>query len=227
LGPGNPVADAGYRVNRYLRKYGVRAAGTRVVDAARQRALLDETHVWYELSLRDGRPRVDLAPGFVFRRAEPSEVALIEQLPTVARPEAQRRLDAGNDLWFVLDGDTPAFACWIFRQRMPMLAAPGGVLELPPGSVCLEDSVTSADYRGRGLAPAAWTLLADVLEHEGVGSMLTKVGEENTPSRRAVTKAGFVEIGVMHFRRVGPRSRTTMREPGGNAGRWLSTRLNP
>ena len=40
--------------------------------------------------------------------------------------------------------------------------------------------------------------------------MITKVGVENAPSRKAVAKAGFREIGVMRLVKRGPRKHTTM-----------------
>ena len=43
-----------------------------------------------------------------------------------------------------------------------MLAAPGGRLRLPADTVVLEDSVTSAAARGRGIAPRAWNALASL-----------------------------------------------------------------
>ena len=42
------------------------------------------------------------------------------------------------------------------------------------GTVCLEDSVTAAAYRGRGLAPADWSAIATQLTNEGVAVILTK-----------------------------------------------------
>ena len=83
--------------------------------------------------------------------------------------------------------------------------------------MCLEDSATSPRARGRGVAPGAWTGIADSVRDEGLEHMITKVGVENAPSRKAVTKAGFRELGVMRLVKRGPRKHTTMtplRRPG-------------
>lgn len=191
-----------YRIRRYLRKYGVRSGVQRAAGAVRQAFVLDETHIWYELDPTAPRPRVELAPEFSFRRATAADVPLIESLPTVSLVEAERRIAAGNDLWFVMAGNQPAFACWTFRHEMPVISAPHGVLTIPSGTVCLEDSVTSPDFRGRRLAPAAWTLLADRMQEEGMTSIITKIGEENAASRKAILRSGFVEVGSARFRRV-------------------------
>jgi hypothetical protein len=135
-----------YRLRRYLAKYGPRAAVHRALDAGRCALVLDETHVWYELGTGNERPRVDLPVGTTFVRADAAALPLIERLPTVSQAEAKRRVAAGNDLWFVLDGRQPAFACWTFSRSMPMLSAPGGELVLAAGVVCLEDSVTAPEH---------------------------------------------------------------------------------
>ena len=76
--------------------------------------------------------------------------------------------------------------------------------------MCLEDSVTSSAYRGRSVAPAAWSQIADSLEQAGVESIITKIDENNVPSRRAVEKVGFREIATMRYRRQGLSHRTTV-----------------
>ncbi len=85
-----------------------------------------------------------------------------------------------------------------------MLAAPGGWLELPADTVVLEDSATTPRARGRGIAPGAWTAIADSLRDEGLVHMITKVGVENEASRKAVAKAGFRDVGVMRMVKTGP-----------------------
>ncbi len=62
-----------------------------------------------------------------------------------------------------------------------MAAARGGWLSLPEGTVCLEDSVTSPDYRGRGVAPAAWSQIAAAAAEDGYATMVTKVRRPTRP----------------------------------------------
>jgi len=134
-------------------------------------------------------------------------------------------MEGGADLWLVLDDRRPAFACWIFHGSMPVLAAPNGQLALPPEIVCLEDSVTSASYRGRRVAPAAWSQIANRLEQNAVRSIITKIEESNTASRRAIVKSGFHEIATMHFRRVGLQQHTTVQAGTGAAADLLAEQL--
>jgi L-amino acid N-acyltransferase YncA len=107
-----------------------------------------------------------------------------------------------------------------------MLAARGGWLTLPDGIVCLEDSVTAADQRGKGTAPRAWRDLASRLGTEGFQAMITKVAADNAASRKAVLKAGFVEIGVMRYKRRGPTQHVHFEVLGDSAtGALLRDRL--
>jgi len=100
-------------------------------------------------------------------------------------------LAVGNHLWLVLHGTTVAFACWIFRRRMPMGEAQDGWLRMPPGTVFLEHSVTSADFRGLGIAPGAWSGIARRLQGEGLVTLLTKVTEDNVATHKSLAKVGF------------------------------------
>lgn len=198
------------RLRRGLARYGLRGAARRALELGRDRLYLEEEHVWYELSLESELPLRELEPGLRLVEAEAEQLPLLDALPTLPPSEAAKLREGGGRLFLVLDGDEPLFACWIYERRTPVLAAPGGWLDLPPGVACLEDSVTAAAARGRGIAPAAWSALAALLREEGVGALITKVGVENVPSRRAVEKAGFREAALMRLRRVGSHATVTV-----------------
>jgi len=195
------------------------------VEHVRHRTYLDETHKWYELRLGSERPHRDLPPETELAKAGPEQVRLLQQLPTIRTEVARERMEVGQDLWMVLDGERAAFACWILHGSMSFPAAPGGSAPLPPEVVCLEDSVTSEAYRGKSIAPAAWSSIADVLERDGVRSIITKIEETNIPSRKAISKAGFEEIATMHFRRLGPSSSTKVEAGEGATAAWLAAKL--
>ena len=118
-------------------------------------------------------------------------------------------------MWLVVQGEEPAFSCWIYPREHSLPAAASGTLELLPGVALLEDSYTHAAHRGHGIAGAAWTAIAQELARDGYKLLITKVSVENAPSRRACEKAGFRTAGVLHFRRLGPRERVHF-EPGGD-----------
>jgi hypothetical protein len=214
------------RVRYYLRRHGLRGTIDQVISRTRTKLYLDETHVWYELALVNDRPRPALRPGLELIRARSDDLSLLEELPTVSTVEGRHRMETGNDLWLVLDGRQPVFACWTFSNSAPVEAATNGRLDLSSEIAYMEDSVTSPSYRGRGaIAPSAWSQVADRLENAGVKAMITKVGEDNKVMRWAMVKSGFREIAVMHFHRRGLREHTAVRLGTGATARWLAEQL--
>ena len=184
-------------------------------------------HVWYELDLRGSRPRRDLPDGFALRAAEDSDLPLVAEIPMATSAPILRDLQAeGHDLWVVKGGGHVAFVCWIFRGRAPVAGIKGGWLGLPSTIVCLEDSLTAPEFRGRGIAPGAWCAIADRLEREGVQAIVTKIEDWNTPSRVAVGKAGFVETADMTLDREWGRSRVAVFPNGDGNGQLLAELIN-
>jgi ribosomal protein S18 acetylase RimI-like enzyme len=196
-----------------IRRHGVAGSLQRIASMIRRdvgrRVALHEQHVWYALELAASHPPIQWQGDIAFSRIAAHDLAYLSQLETVGNLEARQRLAQGAELWLAREGPHAVFACWIFRNRTPVLAARGGWLELPDGVVCLEDSVTSPAYRGRGIAPAAWSRVANELQHEGSKTIITKVASDNVPSRRAVERAGFRPLATMTLDQ-----------------RWLNTRVH-
>jgi GNAT superfamily N-acetyltransferase len=215
------------RITGAVRRKGVRGVARIVTERARRTVFLRETYIWYELDLTSERPRRELPEGarLVSPQSE-AELALFDRAANEEPPPRPERAAAGGLPWVVIAGGEPAFACWTFLQRTPVSAMPGGWLELPEGVACLEDSVTSPDFRGKGIAPGAWTAAADEVTERGKHAMITKVQEENIPSRRAVEKAGFREVALLDLVRVGPRLRLSVRTDGQGTGRQLKAAMH-
>jgi GNAT superfamily N-acetyltransferase len=205
-----------------LRRRGLMGTVRRAARRVHEGLFVTQHYLWYELPLQEDRPRRPLPEGVVCRRAQPDEVDLLAALDR--DPELGRQyLAGGHDLWLALDDGSPAFGCWIFRGTAPLHA--GDWFDFAPDLVCLEDSVTSPDHRGRGIAPAAWSHIADELAAEGLRSMLTKVATSNLPSRRAVLKAGFQDVALMHFSTLGSRHRVAVDVLARGTGEELQRRL--
>ena len=211
-------------VFRRVRSDGVGAAARHSLDLARAQLYLVEEHVWYQLDLDGERPRRELPEEVRLLRAERRSAGRSRGDGPADRGGPLERRAAGNDLWLAEDDGGPLFRCWIYRERAPVLAAPGGWLDLPADTVVLEDSATTPRARGRGIAPGAWTAIADSLRDEGLAHMITKVGVENEASRKAVAKSGFREIGVMRMVKRGPRKHTTVSEATPGLGTELAAR---
>lgn len=208
------------RLRRGVRRYGVGGSVRRIATIARDCVYDRRTHVWYELPLTGDRSRRELAPGLMLVQATAQHVPMLEALWAIDPAEAYRRLASEGTLWLVLEGETPAFSCWTFVGRTPIRAVAGGWLPLPAGTVCLEESMTAEAFRGRGIAPAAWSAIAERLEAEPFSRLVTAVEEENVASRKAVEKIGFRQIGLMHSSRHGLRTNVTT-EASGTAAAFL------
>lgn len=199
------------------RRDGIRAALARAWELGRRPVYNKEEHVWYQLDVKAERPRREFVEGVRLVRAGMDDAHRVEEVGQF-EDDARERLAAGNDLWLALDDQgRTLFACWTFRAETPVAAAPHGQLQLPAGTVCVEDSVAAPLARGKGIAPASWMAIANILATEGYESMITKVTTDNAPSRKAVQKAGFREIAVMRMTSIGPRQRVALAASGGVA----------
>lgn len=167
------------------------------VKSIRRRSSVHERHLWYWLDLTVERRQLVMPGGMELVRGGLQDLPLLAQLKRMGMFEAEWRLSDGAELWIAKEGAQAAACCWIFRDRAPLLAARGNWLRLPPNTVILEDVMTHAAYRGRGIAPAVLTQVADDLARRGASAMLAKVEANNVVSQRMVEKAGFVLIAVM------------------------------
>ena len=182
---------------------------------ARETLRVREQHIWYQMRLDASLPYCALPDGYECLRGGMESVPLLSNLGALGFVEAQRRLGSGSaELWMLVKNGRAAGACWIFHGRTPVRAARGGWLSLPADGVCLEDTVTAAEHRGLGLAPAAWLHIARVQMRAGMRFVVTKVAANNLASHRAVQKAGFHPIARMNFERTFLRRRIGIEADG-------------
>jgi hypothetical protein len=209
------------RTRRGIDRHGIAGSVRRAGSLAWQQLYLREAHRWYQLDLDANRPRAELPEGFRLHSARAEELRLIEQLPTIGLEEARHRHRHGASLWMTLDGDRPVFACWTFYGRMPVLAAPGGWLELPVGTAGLEDSVTAPSDRGCSIAAPSVFSVFDRLADNGIRSVITKIAEDNGPARHVAEKMGFREIAGMGLLQVGSHRRVEVSPSGSGLSGFL------
>ena len=190
---------------RAVVRHGVRGCLTLAARNAKQYVITTlyqhERHIWYVAAPVEVQAK-PLPSGLKLRRSRREHLDLLTQSNLYGWSAAESYLGEGGDLWMVQDNQRAVFCCWVFRKRMPTVAARGGWKDLPPRTVCLEGVVTDAGYRGRGIAPAAWSLIAKSLKSDGIRTIAIKVEEQNRSMRRAVQKAGFREMAVTDFRQV-------------------------
>jgi GNAT superfamily N-acetyltransferase len=211
---------------RSARRRGVRTTAHFARQELERHLYVRDVHLWYALATQAERPAFELKPHLRFVRGGPDDARRLVELPTVSPETARRRMQAGAELYLVLDDqDRAILAAWLFEGATPVLAAPGGMLALPPGVASLEDTVTSPLARGQGVAPAAWSRMADALAARGVGTMVTTVHADNAPTHRAVGKVGFAEYAAVRYTRLGPRRRVEVWTDGGALGEHLRTAI--
>jgi hypothetical protein len=208
-----------------LRAEGPRATAGAIGRRLRKVAYLREEHVWYGCDLNANTARAELRGGLRLVRADASQV---DDVVAVGQDveEARERFEAGIDLWMVLDGESPVFICFVFRDATPVLAASDGTLLLPPGTACLEDAVTARSARGQRIGTAAWILIGEELRRDGFTTLVAKIETANTASKRMAENAGFEPVAVMQHERTGGRSTTAVRPLGGGLGDELAARLS-
>jgi len=205
----------GGRIRLAVRREGAAGALRLIAGRAVRLATCSEDHVWYVRDLAAQGPCIALARGLELRRISSAESEVLAQIPNVTAGESRRRIEAGHDLWAVLEGEGVLFSCSIFRGQAPAMAAPEGWLPLPRDTVCLEDSMTAPAARRQEIASAAISGVFEALAREGKRFLVTKVAVDNVPTRRAAEKMGFEAFALMRFRRVGARARSSLEEVEG------------
>jgi len=199
------------RLKRGLVRHGLAGcavlAARSAVQSLGQALYRHERHLWYAAEPEEVRGACALSDGMELQRGGREHLDLLSWSNLYGWSAAESFLAEGGELWIVCEAERAVSCCWIFRGRVPTVAARGGWTDLPPKTVCMEGVMTEANYRGRGIAPAAWSLIARRLRAEGVRTIATKVEERNGSMRRALAKAGFHEVATMDYLFVGGLSR--------------------
>lgn len=220
------------RIVGHVRRKGLKATAGEILRVARERAFLDERHIWYAMSLGADRPGAALPEGLRFFRVDLRNIPVLYGVmdEEVVR-RARQRLEDGHELWVAVvdgvgDGEW-AFTIWVYHGAVPVIAAAGGEVSMPAGTVCFEDALTSPDYRGRGMIlPGACAVIAEHLEGSGVKEIITKVEADNRTMRLAIRRCGFREIATMHHQRTGLRRMTGVKTGTSSDFDWLLDELS-
>lgn len=218
------MAGSGSRARAAFRRRGLAGVLKIAWRRGRRRIYLREEHIWYQMSTAAAR-LLELPAGIELTRATSTHELEIASQTGKDVEIARRHLAEGHELWLAHAEDVAAFTCWVFHGRTPALAAPGGWLELPQRTVCVEDVITSPEYRGRGIAPGAFSAIACSLGPTGVQTLIAKIETPNAPSQRAFEKAGFSPTARSEFELIGPFRRSAVGDARGEIGAHLTVAL--
>jgi len=189
-----------HRLKSAIERHGVRGAAGRALGRTLSKR---DQYVWYVLGLDRVEPIPFRGDGYELVLGQAEHVELLRDLPAITVDEGRRRIARGDQIWFVLHDGEPAFVCSAFLQAIPTEPVPGGCYQLPEGVASLDDGFTRREYRGRALAPAAWTAIAERLGEQGLDVLVARAGIENIAARRTHEKCGFRPFTVMTRERRG------------------------
>jgi len=193
------------RLSDRARRFGVAEAIRITAGKARRLAYSHEAQIWYRLALRRPRPHLQLPEGLLLVRVASDDRRFIDQLPNLTVDDTERRLLVDRDLWVVHDQGRVVFACWICRTNMLVTATRDLEFKLPHQVVGLDDAIGGPLVLAHGIASAAWSGIADALGEDGVSAVLSKVGENDLPRRRAMEEAGFTAVAALEVLCLGHR----------------------
>ena len=157
--------------------------------------------------------RAPRATSATFREATADDAdAYARDIGTDSPKTFASRLSGATRCYLVVEDSLILHATWV-------TTAASWVRELrryfrpPPGEAYTYESFTRAEARGRGAYPFTLTEIRKELAREGVSRLWVGVEADNSPSIRAITKAGFeIAFEVAYRRRWG---RLTVDEPVG------------
>ena len=143
-------------------------------------------------SVRPHEPSIEVDPIRV-KKGDPAG----EQLAKALDPNlVHRRLDRGEICFAAVHEGNIVSYCWMAQGKIGIEEINLAVSTLPD-EVYLYDAFTLAPWRGKGIYPV---VLREMLLYAGLNDFsraLIFVAADNTPSRRGVLKAGFLEFQVV------------------------------
>lgn len=117
------------------------------------------------------------------------------------KEEALRRLDAGNVLLVVKDGEKMVFYQWFDMSRkidLPYLDLP---FSMPDGTVYMVHMFTEPAYRGKGIATRAKPLIFKYMQENGIRKLLSIIASSHEESLHINRKVGLIEYQIVNYLR--------------------------
>jgi ribosomal protein S18 acetylase RimI-like enzyme len=188
-----------------------------VVDLAGRR-LVEFLHsedriIFFALPLSPPLPRHPAPTNSVFRRATVEDAAAYARdIGTDSEDSFVERLSRDTHCYLVMTDELIVHATWVTTSAA-WTREVRRYFKPPLGEAYIYESFTRAEARGQGAYPFALVAIAEELAGDGIRRMWVGVEAGNTPSIKAVRKAGF-EPGfeITYNRRLG---RLTVSRPRG------------
>ncbi|HEX8847937.1 MAG TPA: hypothetical protein VF761_00220 [Gemmatimonadaceae bacterium] len=176
------------RLRAALHREGLSFFSRRIQSLARRVAGYERVLV-YGVPSGAPRPPADDSGASCVELATPAE-ALAADAPWDAETLAAR-MGEGARLFAVRDDGAHTSFGWVTTAPSIWVGEVRRTLAVPRPLSWIWDCVTPDAFRGRGYYPR---LLHQLREEFGDGSVIIYCRAQNAPSRRGITKAGFVEV---------------------------------
>jgi hypothetical protein len=158
----------------------------------------------FELSLTPPPARVPLPAGIVCDFLDTDQLdAFAAHHPDLDRDAAAGLLASGERCFATWADDRIVASRWVAAGRV-RLGDVGLDVSLPAGTAYVSHSFTSPDMRGRRVAAASGTDLANRLAAEGLTRLVGTVLPENLPGLQSAAHAGYRLAGRLATVRIGP-----------------------
>ena len=152
------------------------------------------------------KPRVEHQPGVETRFEWINETRIHElnlaelDFSRDALNTAKKRLRAGDKCLVGYVHDEPATYLWLTTTARHISSA---CFQLGKGKAFIYKTFTRREHRGRGLNRAALSSALEHLRRQSFDCAFIDVNRANSPSLRAISAAGFQEVGSLRVYRVG------------------------
>lgn len=167
----------------------------RVAREVAERLARIETYLAYGVDLSVERPPLPARVPIVLRPATEEDFQRYRAATGPLRRQAAVRDHFGlTRLHLAFSGAELAHFCWVYYPHEQRLQ-PTQFRRLRPDEVAIANIYTFDSFRGCGIMPCVLRQLFAQLRAEGFRYCLIYIEPDNTPSRKAATKAGGIVVG--------------------------------
>ena len=164
-------------------------------------AIRSQDRLIFFLRPTEGEGHSGNGAGPVLQRAGPEHASTYERdIGTDSAATFSQRLTQGTSCYLVLENGKALHASWV-TSTASWVREIGRYFRPPPGQAYVYESFTRADARGRGVYPFALRGICRELAFDDIDTLWVAVEEDNTPSLKAISKAGFETAFELEYRR--------------------------
>lgn len=155
----------------------------------------------YSYNLHDAGPRVTCGISVSFRKASIDELSLLHDVMYQDNNELQSRFDQGNVCYVGSVSDKIIYSSWVDFKKM-FIPEIDNQIPVQDQEAYVYNVRTKSDYRGKGISPYAYSIIANDLRKHDFKRLYVVVEQCNIASVRSIEKAGFKRIREIVYLRL-------------------------